>query len=93
MATKTATRSNPPKSQPAEVTNPMVHRISISPVHVTIFKNSTNKGEFYSIKVVRVYKKDEKFYETSSFSAKHLQPLEIAIKEARAWVEDHKLSD
>lgn len=68
-----------------------VHKISLSPVHVSIWKNSSNRGEFYSITIERAYKSGEEFHRTNSFGSKHLQALEILIAQARAWIEDHKL--
>ena len=90
MATKTATQRT--SSTSANNVKPApVHKISLSPVHITIWKNSSNQGEFYSVRVERAYKKDGEFDRTNSFGEKHLPLLEIALKEARAWIEDHKL--
>ena len=74
-------------SQPA-------HKIRISNLSVTIWRNSSEKGVWYSVNPSRSYKKgDETWKETDSLSADDLLAMAELLREAYAWIKMQKRAD
>ena len=67
-------------SQPA-------HHIRISNLSVTIWRNSSDKGVWYSVNPSRSYKKgDETWKETDSLGFDDLLPMAELHRQAFAWI-------
>jgi hypothetical protein len=67
-------------SQPA-------HKIRISNLSVTIWRNSSDKGVWYSVNPSRSYKKgDETWKETDSLGMDDLLPMAELLRQAFAWI-------
>jgi hypothetical protein len=67
-------------SQPA-------HKIRFGVLQVTIWRNTTDKGTWYSAVPTRSYKQgDETWKETDSLSADDLLPMVELLRQAFSWI-------
>ena len=73
-------------SQPA-------HKIRIGTLQVTIWRNPTDKGVFYSVTPVRGYKKGDAWKETENLSFDDLLPMAKLLNQAHTWIIEAKLAD
>ena len=70
----------PEKNKPA-------HKIrNGSGLTVTIWKNDSDTGPFYTVTPTRSYKQGEEWKETNSYHQQDLLELAEMLREARAWI-------
>jgi hypothetical protein len=55
---------------------------------VTVWKNASDKGAFYSATPSRSYKKGEQWQESDRFGEGDLLPLAKLLDEAHTWIRD-----
>jgi hypothetical protein len=63
------------------------HKIRVSNLSVTIWRNSSDKGVWYSVNPSRSYKKgDETWKETDSLGMDDLLPMAELHRQAFSWI-------
>jgi hypothetical protein len=55
-------------------------------IHMALFENVSDNGTFFKATFQRVYKKDDKFETTNSFSRDDLPCLAMLANDAYAWI-------
>jgi hypothetical protein len=73
-------------SQPA-------HKFCDGALQVTIWRNPTDKGVFYSVTPVRGYKKGDAWKETESLGFDDLLPMAKLLNQAHSWIVEAKKAD
>jgi hypothetical protein len=73
-------------SQPA-------HKFRDGALQVTIWRNPTEKGVFYSVTPVRGYKKGDAWKETESLGFDDLLPMAKLLNQAHSWIVEAKKTD
>ena len=73
-------------SQPA-------HKFRDGALQVTIWRNPTEKGVFYSVTPVRGYKKGDAWKETESLGFDDLLPMAKLLNQAHSWIVEAKKAD
>jgi len=73
-------------SQPA-------HKFRDGALQVTIWRNPTDKGVFYSVTPVRGYKKGDAWKETESLGFDDLLPMAKLLNQAHSWIVEAKKAD
>ena len=73
-------------SQPA-------HKLRDGALQVTIWRNPTEKGVFYSVNPVRGYKKGDAWKETESLGFDDLLPMAKLLNQAHSWIVEAKKAD
>ena len=73
-------------SQPA-------HKFRDGALQVTIWRNPTEKGVFYSVTPVRGYKKGDAWKETESLGFDDLLSMSKLLSQAHSWIIDAKRAD
>ena len=63
-----------------------VHKIRHRALAVTIWKNDTDKGTFYSVTPSRSFKQADTWKETDHFDCDDLLPLARLLDKARTWI-------
>lgn len=69
----------PDKAKPA-------HKIRHRALTVTIWKNGSDKGAFYSVTSSRSYKQGDQWKETDRFGCDDLLPLAKLLDQAHTWI-------
>lgn len=67
------------KSKPA-------HKIRHRDITVTIWKNDSKNGPWYSVTLTRHYKQGEQWQDSDNFGEDDLLLLTELLKEAHAWI-------
>jgi hypothetical protein len=62
------------------------HKIRNRTLSVTIWKNESDKGPWYSVTPSRSYKQGEEWKESDSFGEDDLLPLAKLLDEAHSWI-------
>ena len=62
------------------------HKIKNGSLTVTIWKNSGEKGDFYTINPTRSYKDGDQWKETTSFHHHELLTLAKMLDQAETWI-------
>lgn len=62
------------------------HKIRHRALAVTIWKNESDKGVFYSVTPSRSYKQGETWKETDRFDCDDLLPLAKLLDQAHSWI-------
>ena len=75
--------------------NSPAHKIRISNLQATIWRNSGDKGSWYSVQLTRGYKTDEGWRETDNLGFDDLLTAAKLLDQAHTWVThqldaDHK---
>ncbi|MBV9123699.1 MAG: hypothetical protein JO112_10115 [Planctomycetes bacterium] len=55
---------------------------------VTIWKNESDKGSWYSVTPARIYKQGDQWKESNSFDADDLLRLSKLLDQADSWIEN-----
>ena len=70
------------------------HKIRLGVLQVTIWRNHSEKGNWYSVIPARSYKQgDETWRETDSLNADDALPMAELLREAYAWIKMQKRAD
>ncbi|WP_425399894.1 hypothetical protein [Aeoliella sp.] len=69
------------------------HKIRICLLSVTIWKNQSDKGSWYSVTPSRAYKQDDGWKETSSIGFDDLLTLAKLLDLAHSWIANQLASD
>ncbi len=65
------------------------HSIREADVKATIWRNHSEKGEFYNVTLSRTFKDNgDKLKDTNSFGIHDLSKIEMVIRQARNWILD-----
>jgi hypothetical protein len=62
------------------------HKIRIGTLQATIWRNSGEKGNWYSVKLTRGYKADDEWRETDNLGSDDLLPAAKLLDMAHTWV-------
>jgi hypothetical protein len=62
------------------------HKIRNRALAVTIWKNSSDKGAWYSVTPSRSYKQGDEWKESDKFDFDDLLPLAKLLDEAHSWI-------
>jgi hypothetical protein len=74
-------------SQPA-------HKIADGALRVTIWRNTSEKGTYYTVNPSRGYKKgDDAWKETDSLNADDLLAMAELLRDAYAWIKNQRRAD
>ena len=73
-------------SQPA-------HKIRIGVLQVTIWRNTSEKGNWYSVVPSRGYKKGDDWKETESLREDDLLTMAKLLNQAHSWIVEAKRAD
>ena len=74
--------------------NQPVHRIRLSTISASIFKNISGEGKsFYNAQFDRSYKSGDEWKHTKSFGRNDLPNLEKVVDLAFSWIEAQQQSD
>ena len=65
------------------------HKIRIGVLQVTIWKNQSDKGTWYSVIPSRSYKQDDAWKETDSFGFDDLLATAKLLDQAHTWMFEH----
>lgn len=71
---------------PAKTGNEPVFKKKRKGIHMAVFENVSDKGTFHKTTFQRVYKKDDQFETTNSFSRDDLPCLAMLANDAYAWI-------
>ncbi len=75
-------------------TNQPVHRIRLSTISASIFKNTSAEGKtFYNAQFDRSYKSGEEWRHTRNFGRNDLPNLEKVVDLAFAWIDAQQASN
>lgn len=66
--------------------NKPVHTVKVRSVRAAVWENTGDNGKWFNVTVVRLYKQDDKFHESSSFAAEDLPLVGIVAARAFDWV-------
>ena len=70
------------------------HKIRFANLHVTIWRNTSDKGPWYSVEPARSYRNgDETWKETTSFGTDEILILAELLRQAFAWIAKQKQAD
>ena len=70
------------------------YKLNDGPLRVTIWRNTTDKGTFYSMTPSRGYKNgDDIWKETESLNSDDALPMAELLREAYAWIKAQKRAD
>ncbi len=69
------------------------HKLRNRGLTVTIWKNTSDKGPFYSVTPSRSYKHGEEWKESSSFGCDDLLPLAKLLDQAHSWIVSAEQAD
>jgi hypothetical protein len=70
------------------------HKIRIGVLQVTIWRNQSEKGTWYSVIPARSYKQgDETWKETDSLNADDLLPMAKLLDQAHTWIMHQQQAD
>ena len=69
------------------------HKIRIGVLQVTIWKNQSDKGTWYSVIPSRSYKQDDTWKETDSFGFDDLLAMAKLFDQAHTWIMRRQQSD
>ena len=69
------------------------HKIRIGVLQVTIWKNQSDKGTWYSVTPSRSYKQDDVWKETDSFGFDDLLAVAKLLDQAHTWIMRRQQSD
>ena len=70
------------------------HKISDGALRVTIWKNTGEKGAYYTVTPSRGYKNgDDIWKETDSLNADDLLAMAELLRDAYAWIKDQRRAD
>jgi hypothetical protein len=70
------------------------HKIADGALRVTIWRNTSDKGTYYTVNPSRGYKKDDDAWkETDSLNADDLLAMAELLREAYAWIKMQKRAD
>ena len=72
-----------PKARPA-------HKIRLGALQVTIWRNPSDKGDWYSVTPSRGYKQGDVWKESDSLSFDDLLPMSKLLDEAHSWIMNHQ---
>ena len=71
-----------------------VHKIRDGVLQVTIWKNTGERGSYYTVNPTRSYKaSDDAWKETDSLGQDDLLPMAELLREAYAWIKVQKRAD
>jgi hypothetical protein len=62
------------------------HKIRNRALSVTIWKNESEKGPWYSVTPSRIYKQGDQWKESDSFGVDDLLPLAKLLDQAHTWI-------
>jgi hypothetical protein len=69
------------------------HRIRHRDIAVTIWKNNSDKGPWYSVTPSRAYKQGEEWKDSDSFGLDDLLLLARLLDEAHGWIRHAEQAD
>ncbi|WP_425400188.1 hypothetical protein [Aeoliella sp.] len=69
------------------------HKIRIGVLQVTIWKNQSDKGTWYSVIPSRSYKQDDAWKETDSFGFDDLLAVAKLLDQAHTWIMRQQQAD
>jgi len=69
------------------------HKIRIGVLQVTIWKNQSDKGTWYSVIPSRDYKQDDAWKETDSFGFDDLLAMAKLLDQAHTWIMRQQQAD
>lgn len=70
--------------------NKPVHTMSCGTLRVSIWKNTSDLGEFYNLGFHRVFMRNGQWEKSSYFSEYDLLTLSKVVLDAHAWIQEHK---
>ncbi len=70
--------------------NKPAHEIRVGLVKAAIWKVEHEKGPFFSVSLVRIYKGARGWKQSSSFSGRELSTVAEVAGQATAWIEEQK---
>jgi hypothetical protein len=84
-----------PETQEKEINmSKPAHKIRIGVLQVTIWRNHSEKGNWYSVSPARSYKQgDETWRETDSLGREDLLPMGKLLNEAHSWIVQQERAD
>ena len=69
------------------------HKLRIGVLQVTIWKNQSDKGTWYSVIPSRSYKQDDAWKETDSFGFDDLLAMAKLLDQAHTWIMRQQQAD
>ena len=70
------------------------HKIRDGVLQVTIWRNQSERGNYYTVNPTRSYKQgDETWKETDSLNADDMLPMAELFREAYAWIKIQRRAD
>jgi hypothetical protein len=69
------------------------HKIRNRTLAVTIWKNDSDKGPWYSVTPSRSYRQGDQWKESDSFGEDDLLPLAKLLDEAHSWIVNAQQAD
>ena len=70
------------------------HKISDGALRVTIWRNTSDKGSYYTLTPSRGYKTgDDVWKETDSLNTDDILPMAELLREAYAWIKTQRRAD
>jgi hypothetical protein len=85
-----------PETKTKEITtmSKPAHKIRDGVLQVTIWKNTTEKGAYYTVNPSRGYKSgDDIWKETDSLNADDLLAMAELLRDAYAWIKNQRRAD
>ena len=70
--------------------NKPVHTVSCGTLRVSIWKNTSELGDFFNLGIHRVYLRNGQWERSSYFSEYDLLTLSKAVLDAHSWIQNHK---